>query len=81
MLSQFIEKKLQTATYKLLKNGTYFGAIPSVPGVWANEKNLEECRRILQEVLEDWLLLKVRDGERIPGFTLRFDRRELLKHA
>ncbi len=81
MLSQFFSKKLHTAKYKLLKDGTYFGEIPSIQGVWANEKTLEDCRTVLQEVLEDWLLLKVRDGERIPGLTLRFDRREMLKHA
>ena len=79
MLSEFLEKKLKNARYKILKNRTYFGEIPGAKGVWANAKTLEACRRELREVLEDWLLLKVRDRERIPGFPIRVDRRELVK--
>ena len=78
MLSQFIAKKLSQAHYKLLKNGSYFGEVPGVKGVWANAKNLEDCRKELQEVLEDWLLLKVHDREQIPGLQLHFDRHVLV---
>ena len=81
MLSEFIEKKLRSAQYKLLKDGTYFGEISGLKGVWANERNLEDCREELREVLEDWLLLKIRNGERVAGFTVKVDRRELVRHA
>ena len=81
MLSEFIERKLKKASYKLLKNGSYFGEIPGLNGVWANAKNLEDCRKELKEVLEDWLLLKIRDKEKISGFAIKIDRRELMKHA
>lgn len=77
MLSKFITKKLSQAHYKLLEDGSYFGEIPVMKGVWANAKNLEDCRKELQEVLEDWLLLKIHDQEEVPGLRLRFDRREL----
>ncbi|MBM3257731.1 MAG: type II toxin-antitoxin system HicB family antitoxin [Candidatus Nealsonbacteria bacterium] len=81
MFSEYIEKKLKKAQYKILKNGSYFGEIPGLRGIWANAKNLEKCRKELQEVLEDWLLLKVRSGERISGFNIQFDKRQLVKHA
>lgn len=81
MLNEFIGKKLRAARYKLLKDGSYFGEIPGAKGVWANARNLEDCRRELQEVLEDWLFLKMRAGERVPGFEIRIDRRELVRHA
>jgi predicted RNase H-like HicB family nuclease len=81
MLSEYIEKKLKRARYKLLKDGSYFGEIPGLKGVWANAKNLEDCRKELKEVLEDWLLLKVRFGEKISGFEIQFDKRQLVKHA
>lgn len=80
MISQFIEKKLKIARYKHLKDGNYFAEIPGLRGVWANAKNVEDCRRELQEVLEDWLLLKVQDRETIPGFQFKVARREL-RHA
>lgn len=53
------------ATYKILEDGTYFGEIPGLFGVWSNEATLEECRKVLQEVLEEWLLLKLRDNEEV----------------
>ena len=81
MLSEFIAKKLKNARYKLLKDGSYFGEISGIRGVWANAKNLEDCRRELQEVLEDWLLLKIRFGERVPDFEIKMDRRELVRYA
>lgn len=77
MINEFITKKLKTARYKLLKDGSYFAEIPGARGVWANAKNVEDCRRQLQEVLEDWLLLKVQDREAIPGFHFKVLRREL----
>lgn len=81
MLSEFIAKKLKNASYKLLKDGSYFGEIPGLRGVWANANNLEDCRQELRGVLEDWILLKVRDRERVPGFQLRVDQRKLMKYA
>lgn len=81
MLSQFIERKLKEAKYRILKDKTFFGEIPEFRGVWANAKNLEDCRRELQEVLEDWLLLKIKGGGKIPGLSFRFDRRHLVRHA
>ena len=81
MLSDYITKKLEEARYKLLDDGSYFGEIAKVQGVWANGKSLEACRQELQEVLEDWLVLKLQSGERVPGFTIKRDRRSLVKHA
>ncbi len=81
MLSQFLEKKLKVARYKLLKNGTYFGEIPGIKGVWANARSLEACREELREVLEDWLLLKIRDDEVVPGFSIKTDRRNLVRNG
>ena len=81
MLTEYIIKKLQGARYKILKDRSYFGEIPGVPGVWANAKNLEDCREELREVLEDWLLLKIRDREHVPGFKIKVDRRELAQSA
>ncbi len=80
MFSDFVSKKMREANYKLLKDGTYFGEIPGIKGVWANSKSLEDCREELQEVFEDWLVLKIRVGERVSGFALPPNHR-VLEHA
>ena len=59
MLTAYIQTAMQQAQYKILEDGSYFGEIPDFQGVWASEQTLEDCRRILQEVLEEWLLLKL----------------------
>jgi predicted RNase H-like HicB family nuclease len=58
MLTEFIRNKLKIARYKLLKNGQFYGEIPGVPGVWANARTLEACRKELHEVFEGWLSLE-----------------------
>ena len=60
MFTEYIIKKLKGAKYKLLKDGSYFGEIPGLRGVWANADRLKVCRRELQEILEDWLLLSAK---------------------
>lgn len=66
MLTHYIHAAMNQARYKILEDGSYFGEIPDLVGVWANETTLEHCRATLQEVLEDWLILKLRDHDPIP---------------
>ena len=79
MLTEFIAKRLNEARYKLLKDGTYFGEIPGLEGVWASKKTLENCREELRSTLEDWMLFKLKDGDTIPGLRIGVDKRRLLK--
>jgi len=81
MISDYIRNKLKTASYKILKDGTYFGEIKGVKGVWANAKNLEKCRQELRDVLEDWVVVQIRSGKKVPGLPLNFDRRKDFSHA
>ena len=66
MLSRYIHEAMARACYKLLEDETYFGEIPGITGVWSNELSLDKCREQLQEVLEEWLILKLRDHDPIP---------------
>lgn len=77
MLSDYLAKQLAKAQYKILRDKTYFAEIPGLTGVWANAQNLELCRQELQEVLEDWLILKIRAHESIPGFRIKASNKEL----
>ena len=66
MLLNYIQKALEKAEYKRLGDDTWFAEIKGFQGVWSNGESVEECRRELQEVLEEWLILKIRDDEPIP---------------
>lgn len=63
MLSEYITAALRHAKYEIAEDGSYYGEIPECPGVWANTETLEECRSVLQEVLEGWLILKLKDND------------------
>ncbi len=67
MLFEYLQKALRKAEYKKLDDGTWFAETPGFGGVWANAETVEECRRELWEVLEEWVLLKLRDGDPIPA--------------
>lgn len=74
MISEYVSKALKKAAYKQIKDGTWFGEIRGFRGVWANGPSIEHCRNELIEVLEEWLLLKIRDRDPIPligGSALR----------
>lgn len=66
MILEYITKALEKSSYKKLEDGTWFAEIPDFEGVWANASNVEACRKELVEVLEEWLILKLRDKEPIP---------------
>jgi len=66
MIFEYVQKGLERAQYKNLDDGTWFAEIPGFEGVWANAGTVEECRRELLEVLEEWLVLKIRDHDPIP---------------
>ena len=65
-ISGYIHAAMASARYKLLYKKTVFGEIPGFRGVWANEHTLEGCRETLQEVLEEWIVLKLRDRDPLP---------------
>ena len=69
ILSIYIHEAMLRARYKVLSDNTYFGEIPAVAGVWANERALDKCREVLQEVLEEWLLLKFATTTQFPAWA------------
>jgi len=66
VLTRYIREAMKRARFKTLDDGTYFGEIPGLRGVWANEATVDACRDVLQEVLEEWLIVKIRDNDPIP---------------
>jgi predicted RNase H-like HicB family nuclease len=51
---------MRKARYEILPDdGSFYGEIPGFDGVYANADTLEACRDELEEVLEEWILLRV----------------------
>jgi predicted RNase H-like HicB family nuclease len=65
-LTAYIEAALELARYDKLEDGTFAAEIPRLPGVVAFGNSLRACQHELRSVLEDWILVGLRHGHRIP---------------
>ncbi|MEQ8170105.1 MAG: type II toxin-antitoxin system HicB family antitoxin, partial [Candidatus Eremiobacterota bacterium] len=66
MILEYIQAAMDNARYKNLEDGTWFADIPDFRGVWANGQSVEICRKELIEVLEEWIILKLKDKDFLP---------------
>ena len=86
MFAEYIAAALERAVYKTLEGEEepIFVSVPDLPGAdsllwlpgaWATGKTIEEARRELIGVIEEWVLLGIRLGHPIPsigGHTINF---------
>lgn len=54
------------AEYDTLEDGSYVATVPGLQGVIAVGDTLEECRRDLIEVIEEWIVARLQWGYAIP---------------
>jgi predicted RNase H-like HicB family nuclease len=67
MLIQYIHAALERAKYEIIDDEEpYYGEVPELEGVWATGKTLEECRRNLEEVIDEWIVIKLRNRLPLP---------------
>jgi len=67
MIVEYIEAALGKAKYDIIRDEEpYYGEVPGLKGVWATGKTLEECRKNLSEVIEGWIIVRIKKGLPIP---------------
>lgn len=67
MIIEYIQAALERAKYKIINDeDPYYGEITELKGVWTTGKTLEECRKKLAEVIEGWIILRLKKGLPIP---------------
>ncbi len=60
MFAAYLEAAMTRAEYEQLDDAPeFFGRIPDFQGVWATGVSIDDCRRELGEVLEEWVLLRI----------------------
>jgi predicted RNase H-like HicB family nuclease len=68
MLLEYIQAALERAHYEIIQDEEpFYGEVPSLDGIWATGKTLEECRRNLAAAIEDWILFSIAKGWPIPA--------------
>lgn len=80
LLGQFIEKALSGAKYEYDNSVKQWAAwIDGFPGVYAQGKKIEGVRQELVLTLEEYVLVSLREGKQVPGFS--FSRKSHAKTA
>ncbi len=68
MFTEYIQAALEKAEYEVIDNPEpYYAHVPGLVGVWATGKTIEECRKELVEVIEEWIVAKLQWGQQIPS--------------
>lgn len=67
MIAEYIDAALSRAKYEIIEDEeTYYGEVPELDGIWAIGKTLDECRHNLAEVIDGWLVVRLKRGLPIP---------------
>ena len=71
MIVQYIEAALSHARYEIIDDEEpYYGEVPELAGVWATGKTPEECRRNLAEIIDGWIVVRLRRGFALPSMRI-----------
>ena len=65
-LTAYIDAAMELARYDKLEDGTFAGEIPKLKGVIAFGSTLRNCERELRSTLEDWIVVGMRLGHKLP---------------
>ncbi len=67
MITEYIGAALNRAKYEIIEDEEpYYGEVTELEGVWASGKTLEECRCNLADVIDGWLVVRLKRGLTIP---------------
>ncbi len=67
MIGEYIQEALRRAHYEIIEDvEPFYGEAAELAGVWASGKTLEERRQNLADVVEGWIILRLRRGLAIP---------------
>ncbi len=81
MFTQYVTAVMAKAVIEKIDDPLpYFASIAEFDGVWAQGASKKEALSELQEVLEEWLLLKVRKQQFVPSVR-QYDLNALLVAA
>jgi predicted RNase H-like HicB family nuclease len=64
VFDRYVHGAIKIATFDKMEDGSYFSEIPGFPGVWASGESLKDALVTLEEVLREWLLLKIKDHDK-----------------
>ena len=63
MSIQYIQAALENAKYEIIDDDKpYYGEVPGLDGVWSSGNALEKCRQNLEEIIDEWVTIRLTKG-------------------
>jgi predicted RNase H-like HicB family nuclease len=62
-VDRYVAMAMRKATPERTESNKWYCALSPFPGVWAEGDSVKECLDTLEEVLREWLILKIVDGD------------------
>ncbi len=69
MISEYVNAAIDRAEFEILEDGTVYGEIPGLKGVWSEADTFEESRTELAEVLRGWIDLRLARNLPVPAIA------------
>ena len=66
MIRSYLDEAVKRARYTHLEDSSYCAEVRGLRGVIATGDTLKACRTTLQEVVEEWILVRVSRGLDVP---------------
>ena len=66
MIAEYVNAAMDHAQFETLEDGTVYGEIPGLQGVWSEAATITESREELEEVLKEWIDLRLARDLPIP---------------
>ncbi len=66
MITEYVRAAINCATFEILEDGSIYGEIPPLRGVWSNAETVDRAHAELVEVLEGWIALRLARDLPIP---------------
>ena len=67
MIVEYVSEALRRARIqKIDDREPFYGEVPGLKGVWATGKTREECKKHLAEVVDGWIVVRLKKGLTIP---------------
>lgn len=64
LIEKYANVAVRRADLKQIGGGEWFASITNFPGVWASESSAQRTLEVLEEVVQDWTLLKIEHKDR-----------------
>lgn len=63
LITPYIDAAMRRVIIERLEDGIWYAEVAELPGVWSDGRDPAACLEALKSVIEEWIVLKLRNGD------------------